>query len=246
MFLKHHGTQVKMKVASVINKPEVKPINMRVKITRCKLSKKEQQRMIEFFVLGVTARSAADLMEMQPNTAALFYRKIREVIAHYLAQDASQTFSGDFVLDESHFGEPRDNKKYKTSEDKHAVFGILSRQGKIFTKMTGQNTTELLTSVAPNLLVPDSVVYINGYHEDQALDVNEFYQERVSQIDDPEQAKYLIGETENFWNQTKRMLRKYNGIPKSTFPLFLKECEFRFNYGTPKQQLKTLKQWTGV
>ena len=90
------------------------------------------------------------------------------------------------------------------------------------------------------------MVYINGYHEDQALDVNEFYQERVSQVADADEAKYSIGESENFWNQTKRMLRKYNGIPKSTFPLFLKECEFRFNYGTPKQQLKTLKQWTGV
>jgi len=23
----------------------------------------------------------------------------------------------------------------------------------------------------------------------------------------------------------------------------LKECEFRFNYGSPKEQLKTLKRW---
>jgi len=235
-----------MKIAVSKKQPTLKQPLKRVRISRCKLSKKEQQKMIEFFVLGVTARSAADLMEMQPNTAALFYRKIREVIAHYLAQDASQAFNGEFVLDESHFGEPRDNKKYKTDEDKHAVFGILSRQGKIFTKMTGQTTAEILTAAAPNLLVPDSVVYIKGYHEDQALDVNKFHQERVSNIDDDEQAKYLIGETENFWNQTKRMLRKYNGIPKTTFPLFLKECEFRFNYGTPKQQLKTLKKWTGV
>jgi len=26
-------------------------------------------------------------------------------------------------------------------------------------------------------------------------------------------------------------------------PLFPKECEFRFNYGSPKQQLKTLRNW---
>ena len=39
------------------------------------------------------------------------------------------------------------------------------------------------------------------------------------------------------------MLRKYNGIDRKSFPLFLKECEFRFNYGTPKQQLKTLRKW---
>ncbi|MEQ1720604.1 MAG: IS1595 family transposase, partial [Nitrosomonas sp.] len=24
------------------------------------------------------------------------------------------------------------------------------------------------------------------------------------------------------------------------------ECEFRFNYGTPKQQLKILKNWTQI
>jgi transposase len=26
----------------------------------------------------------------------------------------------------------------------------------------------------------------------------------------------------------------------------LKECEFRFNYGTPKQQLNTLKRWCNL
>lgn len=36
-----------------------------------------------------------------------------------------------------------------------------------------------------------------------------------------------------------RGLRKYNGIPKR-LPLFLKVCEFRFNDGAHRQQLKTL------
>jgi transposase len=53
-------------------------------------------------------------------------------------------------------------------------------------------------------------------------------------------------DTENFWSETKEILRKYNGVPKNTFPLFLKECEFRFNYNTPKEQLKALKLWTGL
>ena len=41
---------------------------------------------------------------------------------------------------------------------------------------------------------------------------------------------YING-IENFRNQAKRVLRKYNGMPRESFPLFLKECEFRFNYG---------------
>ena len=51
-----------------------------------------------------------------------------------------------------------------------------------------------------------------------------------------------INGIENFWNQAKRHLRKFNGIPKEHFYLFLKECEWRFNYSDPKEQLIILKQ----
>lgn len=43
-----------------------------MKITRCKLSKKTQLKLLEFFTAQVTARTAADLMKIQPNTVALF------------------------------------------------------------------------------------------------------------------------------------------------------------------------------
>ncbi|HEZ1446711.1 TPA: transposase [Neisseria meningitidis] len=102
-----------------------------MKITHCKLKKKVQKELLRFFVLEVTARSAADILGIHPNSAVLFYRKIR-----------------------------------------------------------------------------------NGI--------------------------------ENFWNQAKRVLRKYNGIDCKSFPLFLKECEFRFNFGTPSQQLKILRDWCGI
>ena len=52
-----------------------------------------------------------------------------------------------------------------------------------------------------------------------------------------------INGIENFWNQAKRYLRKFNGVPKHHFHLFLKECEWRFNEGSPKQLLRQLKRW---
>ncbi len=45
---------------------------------------------------------------------------------------------------------------------------------------------------------------------------------------------------------TERVLRKYDGIPGKHFLLFLKQCEFRFNYGSPRQQLATLRSWMGI
>ena len=38
-------------------------------------------------------------------------------------------------------------------------------------------------------------------------------------------------------------MRKFNGIPRGNFGLYLKECEWRFNNPDPKEQLKQIKQW---
>jgi transposase len=54
--------------------------------------------------------------------------------------------------------------------------------------------------------------------------------------------KNHINGIKNFWNQAKRHLRKFNGVTKAHFGLFLNECELRFNNSNPTLQLKTLKQ----
>jgi transposase len=46
-----------------------------MKLSHCKLLRKRQIKLLEYFVLEVTDRSAADMMEIQANTAILFYRK---------------------------------------------------------------------------------------------------------------------------------------------------------------------------
>ena len=73
-----------------------------MKITHCKLRKKVQKELLRFFVLQVTARSAADILGIHPNSAALFYRKIRMVISHHLALAADEIFEGSVELDESY------------------------------------------------------------------------------------------------------------------------------------------------
>ena len=72
-----------------------------MKITHCKLKKKVQKELLRFFVLKVTVRSAADILDIQPNSAILFYRKIRMVISHHLALAADEVFEGSVELDES-------------------------------------------------------------------------------------------------------------------------------------------------
>ena len=63
-----------------------------MQITNCKLSKRVQKKLLEFFVLQVTARSAADILGIQPNSAIMFNRKIRTGISHHLALAAGEVF----------------------------------------------------------------------------------------------------------------------------------------------------------
>ncbi|EOB46753.1 putative transposase [Neisseria meningitidis 2000080] len=58
------------------------------------IKEKSTERTAPFFVLEVTARSAADILGIHPNSAALFYRKIRTVINHHLALAADEVFEG--------------------------------------------------------------------------------------------------------------------------------------------------------
>ena len=212
-------------------------------LNRCKLSRKQQSRLVEFFVLEVTARSVASVLGIQPNTAALYYRKLRQLIVEQLAMVEHEVFDGAVELDESYFGGVRKGKRGRGAAGKVVVFGLLKRGGKVYAKVVDNARTATLMPVIQRKVAPDSVVYTDSFSSYDALDVSQFHHVRINHSMEFAQGRNHINGIENFWNQAKRVLRKYNGIPRKNFHLFLKECEFRFNYGSPKQQLKTLLGW---
>lgn len=214
-------------------------------LTRCKLSKKVQLKLLEFFVLEVTARSAANMLGIQGNTAALFYQKIRGVIAEKLAAEIEQ-FGGEVEVDESYFGGHRKGRRGRGAAGKVPVFGLLKRGGRVYALPVADTSGLTLIPIIRNKIKPDSIVYTDCYGAYNALDVSEFHHKRINHSYVFAREKNHINGIENFWNQAKRVLRKYNGIPRKNFFLFLKECEFRFNYGSPRSQLKTLRSWTGL
>jgi len=215
-------------------------------ITHCKLKRNTQRRLLEFFVLEVTARTAANFLEIQPNTAILFYRKIRKVIVYHLTLQEREMFDGKIELDESYFGGHRKGKRGRGAAGKVAVFGILKRKGKVYTVVVNDTKTQTLMPLISKKVKPDSVVYTDSYRAYDVLDASTFIHERINHSEEFADGKNHINGIENFWSQAKRILRKYNGIDGKSFPLFLKECEFRFNYGTPKQKLKTLRKWCKI
>lgn len=100
-----------------------------------------------------------------------------------------------------------------------------------------------LMPIMQRMIVPDSIVYTDSYSSYDRLDVSAFHHRRVHHGEG-----FAVGEThingiENFWSQAKRHLRRFNGIPRQSFRLFLKECEWRFNGGNHRDLLNQLKSW---
>jgi transposase len=59
--------------------------------------------LLEFFVAGVTARTAAELAGVNRNSANLFYNKLRKIIVHFTELE-SPFLNGEVEVDESYFG----------------------------------------------------------------------------------------------------------------------------------------------
>jgi transposase-like protein len=104
-----------------------------MRISGCRLKEKTQDRLAEFFVGGVAARSAADLARVNRKTAAYFFHRLRQIIARQL--EGGLPLEGLVEIDESYFGGVRKGKRGRGAAGKIPVFGILKRGGKVHTVM---------------------------------------------------------------------------------------------------------------
>jgi len=210
---------------------------------KSRLSKVKQEELIKYFVAGSTARSAAVLVGVNRHTATLYFHKLREVIALNLEQDNHDMMSGKIELDESYFGGHRKGKRGRGAVGKIPVFGLLKRQGKVYAIPIPNARTSTLLPIIKEKIKPDSIVYTDSFSSYDVLDVSQFHHERINHSTDFADGDNHINGIENFWSQAKRHLRHFNGIPKEHFYLYLKECEWRFNYRPTQNLLKVLNEW---
>ena len=123
------------------------------------------------------------------------------------------------------------------------MFGLLKRQGKVYVAIIANARSDTLIPIIRDKIRPDSVVYTDSFRSYDVLDVSEFKHHRINHSKLFADKHTHINGNENFWNQAKRRLRGYNGIPKQHFHLFIKECEWRFNYRPIGRMQATLAQW---
>jgi transposase len=207
---------------------------------KSRLSKYKQSRLIELFVAGTTARTAASLVGVNKTTASYYFQRLRQLI--YDRSEHLELLEGEVEADESYFGGSRKGKRGRGAAGKVPVFGLLKRNGKVFTVVIPNAKTDTLLPIIRQQVKPDSIVYTDTWRSYNALDVSEFKHYRINHSKLFANKHNHINGIENFWNQAKRHMRKFNGVPKDHFHFFLKECEWRFNNPDPKKQLLQLKQ----
>jgi transposase len=207
---------------------------------KSRLTPRQQGKLIEHFVLGATARAASEVVGVNVKTSTAFFMRLRQLIASNLP---SYELSGEVEVDESYFGGVRKGTRGRGAAGKVAVFGLLKRGGKVYTAIISNAKTETLLPIIAEKVTPDSIVYTDYFRSYNALDVSDFHHRRINHSKLFARGKNHINGIENFWNQAKRHLRKFNGIKQENFYWFLKECEWRFNGGNHQQLLKQLKYW---
>lgn len=103
---------------------------------KSRLSWYKQSRLIELFVAGSTARTAASLIGVNKSTASYYFQRLRQII--YDHSEHLELLDGEVEADESYFGERRKGKRGRGAADKVPVFGLLKRNSKVFTVMLKQ------------------------------------------------------------------------------------------------------------
>lgn len=203
---------------------------------KSRISQSTQGRLIEHFIAGTTARTAASLVGVHRNSAAFFFHRLREVIADELEAESEAMFGGEIEVDESYFGGKQKGKRGRGAAGKIPVFGLLKRGGKVYTRVIPDAAGKTLVPIIERKVTPDSIVYSDSWRGYNALDVSSVKHFCTNHSELFAEGRNHINGIENFWNQAKRHMRKFNGVPKEHFGLYLKECEWRFNTPDPKRQ----------
>ena len=96
-------------------------------VPRCKLPRETQKKLIDFFLSGCTTRESAARAFVNRNTATIFFRKLRRIIA----TRQRQHIGGDVEVDETYLsggeGGRKKSRRGRSLVGKIALVGIVER-----------------------------------------------------------------------------------------------------------------------
>jgi len=190
---------------------------------------KKDMEILYYFYLELSARKTGRELKLNYKTIQSRFMKFRKLIAEYCNKQ-TERLNGEVEIDESYFGGKRKGNRGRGANNKAIVFGILERNGKVYTKIVENVSKETLMNEIKNKTLKGSVFYTDGWKSYASL--HQFGKHNIIKHHEDEFAKVKnhINGIEGFWSFAKERFHKYHGIKKNNYPLYLKEMEFRFNH----------------
>lgn len=184
-----------------------------------------------FYQQAPAYRLAQDLA-VDAKVVSRVYQKRRAAVFHVAELEAMEsTLSGEIELDEAYVGGRRKGQRGRGAAGKSVVFGLLERDGRVYTKVVENVSADtLLTHIRANTR-KGSVYYTDAFKGYQSLrrygkhhTVN-----HPKSFVDRRTTNHITG-IEGFWSFGKHILYNYRGVSKYHFPMYRKEIEYRFNH----------------
>lgn len=193
---------------------------------------KRDLQILYYFYLEVSAKKTAKEMDLDYGVVHRKFMDFRKSIRKYLENEARK-LNGELELDETYFGGKKKGTRGRGAKNKAIAFGILERKGKVYTVIVPNVSKDTLMNEIKSRALKGSVFYSDGWKS--YADLEQYGKHNIINKDE----SYVKGSThingiEGFWSYAKERFRKYHGINKTNYPLYLKEMEFRFNHRNEK------------
>ena len=195
-----------------------------------KISESKFRQILRYFALDLTATECAELSGISVRSINDIYLKLRVRIVQIC--ERSSPLKGVLEADESYFGAHRvRGKRGRGASGKTIVFGLLKRNGNIYTEIIPNASKPILQVIIRGKVDIKSVIHTDGWRGyDGLVDIGYDKHFRVNHgADEFAHGSNHVNGIESFWSYAKRLMVQFNGIHKHTFLLHLKETEFRFN-----------------
>jgi transposase-like protein len=181
--------------------------------------------------MDLTATDCAELTGLSVRSVNSIYQRIRRRLAQQCEQVSP--LGGELEADESYFGPRRiRGLRGRGAGQKTVVFGLLKRGSNVYTEIVPNASKAILQAIIRGKADVASVIHTDrwrGY--DGLVDVGFDKHFRVNHGQNEfARGNAHVNGIESFWSYAKRRLVQFNGVPRHTFYLHLKETEFRFNH----------------
>ena len=165
----------------------------------------------------------AQLTGLSHRSVITIFGKIRQRIAEECERQ-SPFKNGEVEVDESYFGPHRvRGKRGRGAGRKTIVFGLLKRDGKVYTEIVPDCKKATLQAIIRGRVSADAVIHSDGWRGyDGLVDVGYAKHFRVHHgANEFANGQSHINGIESFWSYAKRTLQKFNGVPARDLPLAL-------------------------